>query len=558
MKGIHRLRLATHVLLGFALLLLGVVPQAISHASKKKTDFAQNAPRLDAVLVMDVNSHNYTRLETSQKALRKYINAFPDGIRFGLVTFSGPASEVQVLTSEKDKTLRVLSQQAAEQPESNLYDALDLARQSFNLGYVVKRQIVVVTDGNDTGSSISLDNLLQKLNAAGVRVDILKYDSAEENPLALTALTTKTGGTLTNLNRYDEITAMAGRSLAWATPPPIVLPKKPGVVTNILSSPIAMVLGLGLIFGGLVVVMMMLTAPKPKKVSMVNALRGSSPGDPTAKPASAVSGLADRLATVAEQALDRAPKNGKKKNKGINAQLERAAISLRPGEFVLIAIGLSVALAAIIFFAYGPLVSIGALVFSLFILPGQFLKRKIKKRSAAFGDQLSDTLQLLSSSLRAGQGLMQAVDSVAREGDAPASEEFRRVVIEARLGRDLVDSLKSMSDRLQSEDFQWVIPAIEINREVGGDLAEVLDTVASTVRDRADIRRQVKTLSAEGRMSAYVLLALPIGIGMLVKASNPVYMNELFHGTGWVLTGIGSVLMIVGAFWLFSLCKIEF
>jgi tight adherence protein B len=153
---------------------------------------------------------------------------------------------------------------------------------------------------------------------------------------------------------------------------------------------------------------------------------------------------------------------------------------------------------------------------------------------------------------------MQAVDSVAKEGDAPASEEFRRVVVESRLGRDLVDSLKSMGKRLDSEDFQWVIPAIEINREVGGDLAEVLDTVATTVRDRADIRRQVKTLSAEGRMSAYVLLALPIAIAMMVRASNPTYIGELTHGTGLWLAGIGILLMVIGGFWLFSLCKIEF
>ena len=261
-----------------------------------------------------------------------------------------------------------------------------------------------------------------------------------------------------------------------------------------------------------------------------------------------------------EHALEKSAKKKKKngKNNGLNVLLERAAVNLRPGEFVIMTFAAGLVGMAIGFLAFRPWGAIGGFLLATFVLPKKFLKRKIKKRSAAFGEQLSDTLQLLSSSLRAGQGLMQAVDSVAREGDAPASEEFRRVVVEARLGRDLIDSLKSMSDRLQSEDFQWVIPAIEINREVGGDLAEVLDTVASTVRDRADIRRQVKTLSAEGRMSAYVLLALPIGIAALVRASNPTYINLLFHGFGWVLTGIGVALMTIGGFWLFSLCKIEF
>jgi tight adherence protein B len=153
---------------------------------------------------------------------------------------------------------------------------------------------------------------------------------------------------------------------------------------------------------------------------------------------------------------------------------------------------------------------------------------------------------------------MQAIDSVAKEGDAPASDEFRRVVTETRLGRDLIDSLRAMADRIQSEDFNWVIPAIEINREVGGDLAEVLDTVAGTIRDRADIRRQVKTLSAEGRLSAYVLLSLPIGIAAFINFSNPSYLVELRTSPGYYLAGIAILAMIVGGVWLFKLCKIEF
>ena len=115
-----------------------------------------------------------------------------------------------------------------------------------------------------------------------------------------------------------------------------------------------------------------------------------------------------------------------------------------------------------------------------------------------------------------------------------------------------------MCERLDSEDFGWVIPAIEINREVGGDLAEVLETVASTVRDRADIRRQVKTLSAEGKMSAYVLLGLPVVIALMVKASNPAYIGALMVGTGLWLSGACVLLMIIGGVWLFKLCKIEF
>jgi tight adherence protein B len=553
-KRIQRLRIASHVLLGLALLLLGIVPQAISHAAKKST-VAEAKPSLDVVMVMDTGSRNYgATIQTAQRALAQYMKSFPNGVRFGLVTFSGPATEVQGLTSSKEKVLRALSLQATEQPDSNLFDGLDLASQTFNLGYSVKRQIVVATDGFDSASIKKLSDLTTDLAKTGVRVDVLEYDSIEKNPSVTDALTTRTSGSKLRVTDTQGMRLLADRTVAWATPPAPPTPPKLSAITNIFSSSLVLYLGAALVFAGLVVVLLMFSAPKPKKISLTSAIGNVE----APKATSTMGGLADRLANVAEHALEKSAKKSKKKGGGLNVLLERAAISLRPGEFVVIAIAAGFVTMAIGFLAFKPWGAPIGFFLGALILPKKFLKRKIKKRSAAFGEQLSDTLQLLSSSLRAGQGLMQAVDSVAREGDAPAAEEFRRVVVEARLGRDLIDSLKSMSDRLQSEDFQWVIPAIEINREVGGDLAEVLDTVASTVRDRADIRRQVKTLSAEGRMSAYVLLALPIGIAILVRASNPTYINQLFTGFGWVLTGIGVALMTIGGFWMFSLCKIEF
>jgi tight adherence protein B len=346
-----------------------------------------------------------------------------------------------------------------------------------------------------------------------------------------------------------DVRLLASRTTEWARPPVPVLPPKPSIFSRILASKIALGLGLALVFGALTVVMLMITAPKPKKV----ALTDFTPEPTAAAAATAVTGFATAITGVADRVLE---KQGKAK--GLNVSIEKAGMVLKAGEFIVISLAIGAVLAAVVFFAYGPVGSLVAFVMGAFVLPRKWLKRKAKKRATAFGEQLSDILQLLSSSLRAGQGLMQAVDSVAREGDAPASEEFRRVVVEARLGRDLIDSLRSMGDRLDSEDFGWVIPAIEINREVGGDLAEVLDTVGTTVRDRADIRRQVKTLSAEGRLSAYVLLALPIAIALMVRASNPEYIGELTKGTGLFVSAAGVLMMTIGGFWLFSLCKIEF
>ena len=132
------------------------------------------------------------------------------------------------------------------------------------------------------------------------------------------------------------------------------------------------------------------------------------------------------------------------------------------------------------------------------------------------------------------------------------------MVVETRLGRDLVDAMRSAAVRVKSEDMSWVVPAVEINREVGGDLAEVLDQVGQTIRDRADLKRQVKTLSAEGRLSAVILLGLPFTLAGFIKMSNPEYMDPLFKGIGLYLVGMAGLAMVLGGFWLLKICKIEF
>jgi tight adherence protein B len=181
------------------------------------------------------------------------------------------------------------------------------------------------------------------------------------------------------------------------------------------------------------------------------------------------------------------------------------------------------------------------------------------RRQRAFADQLDDSLQLLAGSLRAGYGILQAVDSLSKEAESPTSDEFRRVVLEARLGRDFHESLKVMAERLESVDFKWVADAIQINQEVGGDLSEVLDNVGLTIRDRNQIRRQIKALSAEGRLSAIILLLLPFVVGILITFIVPGYVQELFtHPVGIGMLVLGAVLMIIGGFWIKKIVRIVF
>jgi tight adherence protein B len=181
------------------------------------------------------------------------------------------------------------------------------------------------------------------------------------------------------------------------------------------------------------------------------------------------------------------------------------------------------------------------------------------RRNAKFADQLSDALMIMAGSLRSGFGVGQAIDTVAEEMEDPLGSEFRRAILETRLGRDIEDALDGVAKRVQNEDFEWVSDAMRINRQVGGDLAQILDQVGETIRARNRLKRQVAALTAEGRMSALVLGVLPIGMGLILYTSNPDYMDPLFSRTiGWVMLGAAVALLVAGALWLKKLIDIEY
>ena len=165
----------------------------------------------------------------------------------------------------------------------------------------------------------------------------------------------------------------------------------------------------------------------------------------------------------------------------------------------------------------------------------------------------------MSGSLRAGHSLLRAIDAVSDQSESPTSEEFARIVNETRLGRDLDAALEQTVQRMDSTDFSWIAQAIGIHREVGGDLAEVLDQVGSTIRERNKIKRQVKALSAEGKMSAYVLLALPVLIIGVLSLMSPEYMGMFLNSLlGYAMIAGALVMISVGGLWMRKLVSFKF
>lgn len=223
----------------------------------------------------------------------------------------------------------------------------------------------------------------------------------------------------------------------------------------------------------------------------------------------------------------------------IEGALERADVNVKTGEFIffsLLVIPVSMLIGGFIggpflFILFGAVAALG---------PPAILARKADTRRKKFAEQLPGTLQLLSGSLRAGYSLLQGVESVADETPAPMSQELRRVINEIRLGADLVESFDRLAVRMSSQDFSWVSMGVSIQREVGGDLSELLETIAETMTQRARLRREIRTLTAEGRLSALILTALPVVVIAALQVINPDYANILFT------TGIGRLILITG------------
>jgi tight adherence protein B len=236
-----------------------------------------------------------------------------------------------------------------------------------------------------------------------------------------------------------------------------------------------------------------------------------------------------------------------------------AGLSLRPAEWVLLQAGIAAGAALVGFLLGGGSVPL-ALLFLIagVVVPQIYLAVKRSRRLTAFTSQLGETLQLISGALSAGLSLPQAIDTIMRDGVEPMSGELRRALVEARLGVDIEDALDGVAQRMDSKDFEWVVMAVRIQRQVGGNLSELLLTVSTTLREREYLRRQVRSLSAEGRLSAYILCGLPPVFVVYLFLTRRDYIMPLFQtGLGWAMVAVATVLMTTGAFWMSRVVKVE-
>ena len=254
--------------------------------------------------------------------------------------------------------------------------------------------------------------------------------------------------------------------------------------------------------------------------------------------------LLERGVSLAQQGLERFNLVAK-----ITADLERARLPLRPGEFVLAAAGSGLVLGLSMWFlTRQPLVGTLAALTTPMLARG-FVKVRVARRRKAFEAQLPEALSLIASSLQAGHTALRSVQAMVEESEPPLSQEFERVVAETRLGDPLVDALERLAQRMEVPDLAWVVQAIRIQQTVGGKLADLLHTLAEFMRAREEIRREVRVLTAEGRISAYFLGALPVLLFVALKTVSPGYLDPMLR-MPHVLVLVGAALSVVFGVWV--------
>lgn len=553
---------------------------------------------LEVVLVIDTSgSMKGEAMEAAKGAAIDFISSMPRGTRIAVVGFGTEPVIARPLSTDTESLISAVQGLEAT-GETALYDAVIAVsgQLASAANSDARRVVVLLSDGGDTASVRTLEDAIASLSALDVGFSAVALATAEADLGALGQLAQATDGSVVAASEPSEIAAVyrdiasqlvnqyrvSYRSAISGPATVQVVLDAGGIVARaaeavelvseseearagapapprVYTAPAAgwaerewtLVAGvLPLAVALLVAGWMIVSKREPRRRRLARELGSTMQSE--AK--SVMTGFADRATALAERALA----SGSDRSGRLNARLERAGLAVRPAEFVVFGVAVVAGGAAVVALLVGGLFAIvAAVVLAIAVWHG--LKHMERRRQRALAEQLGDTLQLLAGSLRAGHGLIQAIDQVTREAEAPTSEEFHRVIIEARLGRDLAEALSAMAVRAGNEDIEWVVQAIRIHREVGGDLSEILDRVGETIRDRNRVRGQIRSLTAEGRLSGAILMALPFLVGGWMYYTNRPYIMELFtRPAGRVILAVGAVLMIMGAAVMKRLVKPEF
>lgn len=569
-----------------------------------------------AYLVVDTSgSMGESGMATARSAASAFLADAPADVAVGLVSFAGTAGVDVSPTKDRAKVAKAVNGLKS-RGETSLYDAVALAAQG--LGRFEDRSIILLSDGGDTASKkASRAQATAALSKYRVRAEIIGFKTADSDNTVLADFARAGGGSVAAASNATAVKAAfeaAARALdsqanftirpaatvrslqpvvitgeaggvpftaqtkvdfgaaptvePTVTEPPAVTDTDQAAPVAKLVAPVGMgtelLAALAATFLGLLALAVALMAPmfrsrRRRRVDTIERYLTPNAMVETDRTGHVTpSSLSTSLVEFGDRVMD-----GRESTTKTMQLIERADLPLRAGEWWVLRIVavFAVVAAALVLFGGGPIMNIAVVIVGVlagWFLPAFVLRFLAKRRSKKFESQLPDVLTLVASSLSTGFSLLQALDAVAKDSAEPAAKEFSRALAETRIGADVGEALERMAERTQSENMRWATMAIRIQREVGGNLGETLRTTAKTIREREELRRHVRGLSAEGRLSAYILIAMPIGIFFYTYYSNREYVSLLWTrplGLGMLAAGI--IAMVIGVFWMRKVVDVE-
>jgi len=519
-------------------------------------------------------------LKTAAEAARAFVDAKPAADQIAVSTFASravPPTPFSTSTIDADATLRAIgtfdSHRGTRMYDDLMLDVAALAHQDL-----AGRVIILVTDGNETTSTATIADVISAARHASVSIYVVAIESRLYNPGPLKQLSSGTGGgfypaaspgflhdiytgiadELRRTWQFEYLTAgRPGDTLAIKASVPgqgdasasavisgaaTLKPAKSTIPKAFYSTTGTLVIAL--IAGILLALALRVLFRKSKTEELRRRIRPHVGQEPEkTKRKRERPGVLRSLFASTEHVL------GKSKQwSSLSRLLERGDVPLKTVEFayIILASGLFLGFVFSVFGLSGIFLFVAFLLGAM--LPVGFVWRKSKKRLAAFDEQLPDLLMAVAASLKAGHSFKQGIQTLVEEAQDPAKKEFQRVLAESSLGRPIEAALADMAERLGSKNFSFIVTAVTIQNQVGGSLAGLFDMVADTVRQRQMFARKIKALTAMGRASAYVLIALPIFLAMLLTAVNHKYMRPLFFSSaGHTLIIVGLVAMSIGS-----------
>jgi tight adherence protein B len=541
-----------------------------------------------AVLLVDVSGSMKGRpMSDAIRAVQIFLDGLRDDDEVALVTFADRVRIVSDYTSDHGAIAEAAADLEAA-GETALYDGLRAATDLTKGRPAQQRNVVVLSDGGDTASRAGLSSVLDGTALERATVYAVALKSAEYSPTSLARVADASGGRMLATSDSGELVslfadlaqALASRyELRFVHPDPDALLAEidvqvesgsgsiSGTRSFVLGEPnsegqgagsprdmVLLVSLLVMVFASGFALIGSLMAAKKRRSSPAQrvAWYEAGPGDGPASEDLINAAVLQRAKDLATSLAGRAGFLER-----IEREVDAAGMRWRGGEVIVASFLLGTVGAFLGWVLMGWILGLIVGVAGM-VAPALTVKYKASVRRREFQKQLSDVLLVMSGALRAGYSLQQAIQAVGDDARPPAAEEFRRAMAEVRLGASLDDALDSLSRRIGIVDFEWTVLAIQIQREVGGDLAEIFEIISGTLRERERLRAQVKALTAEGKISGIILGVLPFAMAGYLLLSNPEYLEPLYTTVkGKIMVGGSSVLMLFGFFWMRKIIRIE-